>query len=283
MVLVGCLGAVALGYVWRWDGAVSHSSPTSPEHAHALAGTLSLAGSSTVAPLVSEMARRFQTWHPAVRIDVQMGGSSRGIRAARQGTVDIGMASRALTQDDGDLLEFAIARDGICLLVHRDNPVQGLTDKHIVDMYTGQITNWQEVGGQDAPIMVITREEWHSELELFTHYFQLKATAIKAQVTAGANQSGIKAVADNPDAIIYMSVGEAERSAASGMPIRLLPMRGIAATSHNVRTGHFPLVRPLTLVTPSLPSGIAKAFIAFALSSHVTDIIEKHNFIAYLD
>src|SRR5438034_11616078 len=126
IVLVGCLGAMALGYVWGRQSVVPHTpssilpSGSSPK----LAGTLVLAGSSTLAPLVAEIGKRFQTWYPAVQIDVQMGGSSRGIHEARQGAVDIGMVSRALTPDESDLLGFAIARDGICLLVHRDNPVE---------------------------------------------------------------------------------------------------------------------------------------------------------------
>src|SRR5262245_3820261 len=92
-------------------------------------GKLVLTGSSTIAPLAAEIGKRFEAAHPGVRIDVQTGGSSRGIADARQGLADIGMASRALKKDESDLLAFTIALDGVCLIVHQDNPVEKLADQ----------------------------------------------------------------------------------------------------------------------------------------------------------
>jgi phosphate transport system substrate-binding protein len=90
-------------------------------------------------------------------------------------------------------------------------------------------------------------------------------------------------VVDDPDAIVYISIGEAEQRAKDGAPIKLLPLDEVAATIHNVRNGSFPISRPLTLVTRGLPTGTVKAFIDFSLSSQVTEIVRQHNFVPYLD
>src|SRR5262249_42635338 len=115
-----------------------------------LTGKLVVTGASTLAPLIAEIGKRFESLYPAVRIDVQSGGSSRGVADTRQGLADIGMVSRAMKEDERDLSAFPVARDGVCPILHRDNPVQALTDEQVVEIYTGKITNWKTVGGADA-------------------------------------------------------------------------------------------------------------------------------------
>jgi phosphate transport system substrate-binding protein len=246
-------------------------------------GQLLLTGSSTMAPLVTAIAKRFQTLHPGVRVEVQMGGSGRGIADARQGKADIGMASRALTEKERDLQGFPIARDGVTLVVHKTNPVSSLTDRQVVEIYSGRITNWKQLGGRDAAILVVKAGPTFSSTELFIHYFDIGYADIKAQRLVGNNPARIKLLIENPDALLYMSVGEAERKAQVGVPIKLLPVGGVAATSKNIRNGNFPISRPLTLVTRELPKGLARTFIEFALSSQVTDLVIAHDFVPYLD
>src|SRR6516162_3583699 len=133
---------------------------------------LVLTGSSTVAPLAGELGKRFEELHPGVRVDIQTGGSSRGLTDARQGLADIGMVSRKLNPDEQDLHAFAIANDGISIILHQKNPLSKLSRSHIIDIYTGKITNWSEVGGDDAPITVVNKAEGRSTLELFCHHFK---------------------------------------------------------------------------------------------------------------
>lgn len=247
------------------------------------AGRLLLTGSSTMTPLMTAIGKRFEALHPGVRVEVQPGGSGRGIADIRQGKADIGMASHALTDKEDDLYGFPIARDGVCLIVHRDNPVRTLSDRQVVDIYTGRTVNWQKVGGRNAPVAVLNAREGYGSVELFTRYYNLSYNAIKARQLVGDNQSRIKAIIDNPNAIAYVSVGEAERMVQAGAPIKLLPVGGVAATSSNIRSGNFPISRPLTMVTKSLPSGLAKEFIEFSLSSQVMDLILAHDFVPYQD
>ncbi|MCC7136686.1 MAG: phosphate ABC transporter substrate-binding protein [Nitrosomonas sp.] len=247
--------------------------------AYAASERLVLTGSSTVAPLVGEIARRFETMNPAVRIDVQTGGTSRGINDTRNGTADIGMVSRALKPDETDLHAFTIALDGISIILHANNRVAALNKQQIVDIYTGKITNWKSVGGADARITVVNKAEGRSTLELFLHYLELKNSQIKPHTIIGDNPQGIKTVAGNPNAIGYVSIGAAEYEAERGVPIKLLSLDGVDATIANVRKGTFPLSRPLNLITSREPQGLARRFIEFARSLQIHDLVEVQYFV----
>ena len=240
---------------------------------------LVLTGASTIAPLAAEIGKRFEERHPGVRVDVQTGGSSRGVNDARNGLSDIGMVSRPMGAEEKDLHAFAIANDGVTIILHGSNPVADLTREQVVGIYTRKIANWREVGGNDAPITVVNKAEGRSTLELFCQYFGLKNSQIKPHSVIGDNEQGIKQVAGNPDAIGYVSIGTAEYDAAHGSPIKLLPVGGVVASSANVADGKFPLSRPLNLVTKSPPEGLAKEFIDFARSAEVHDLVRGQSFV----
>jgi len=246
---------------------------------HAAEDKLVLTGSSTVAPLVSELAKSFEKAHPGTRIDVQTGGSSRGVTDARTGVAHIGMVSRALKADEADLTASTIAMDGVAMIVHKTNPVQELTDAQIVAIYTGKTTNWKEVGGPDAAITVVNKAEGRSTLELFTAYTKVDVKAIKASIVIGDNAHGIKTVAGNPHAIGYVSIGTADYEATHGTAIKLLPLGGKAASVATVKDGTFPMSRPLNLVTKGAPTGLAKQFIDYARSAAAETAVKEQFFV----
>lgn len=233
--------------------------------------------------MAAEIGKRFEALHPGVRVDVQTGGSSRGIADARQGLCDIGMVSRSLKRSEGDLIPFTIALDGIAVILHRDNPVQALSDSQVVAIYTGAVSDWKQVGGRDAPITVVNKAEGRSTLELFLEHFKLKNIRVKAHVVIGDNEQGIKTVSGNRQAIAYVSIGAAEYSAGSGVPIKALPMGGVPATLENIRNGSFPISRPLNLVVKSAPGGLVKEFLDFAQSATVNDLVENLYFVPKSD
>lgn len=250
-----------------------------PTSATATQGKLVITGSSTMAPVVAEIGKRFESEHPGTRVDVQTGGSSRGIADAMNGLADIGMVSRALKPQERHLHKSVIAHDGITIILHRDNPIHALTEKQTKAIYTGAITNWKAIRGVDAPITVINKAEGRSTLELFLQHFQLSNRAIRAHVIIGDNEQGIKTVAGNPHAIAYVSIGTALYDAIHGIPIQLLPLNEVPATLETVQDGTFPLSRPLTLVSPKPTTELVQTFMKFSRSSAVHDLILQQYFV----
>ena len=242
-------------------------------------GKLVVTGSSTMAPLLADIGKRFEARHPGKRIDVQTGGSSRGMADVMSGLADIGMVSRALKPQERDVYGAVVALDGISIILHTSNPVQELTDEQIKGIFTGTITDWSQVGGLPGRITVVNKAQGRSTLELFLNYFQLANRDIHPHVIIGDNEQGIKTVAGNPSAIGYVSIGTAYYDAEHGVPIRLLPLNRIPASFETVRDGTFPLSRPLTLVTKSPPAGLIKTFIEFSQSVEAHDLILKHYFV----
>jgi len=241
---------------------------------------LVVTGSSTVAPLAAEIARRFEAERPGVRIDVQTGGSSKGIHDAREGLSDIGMASRALEADEGGVVHaYAIAQDGIALIVHASNPVTTLSDDQVRALYRGEVERWDAVGGPSGRVTVINKASGRATLAVFLAHFGLDEGEVEADVVIGDNQAGIKTVAGDPLAVGYVSIGAAEYAVEAGTPIRPLPAGGVAATTANVGAGTFPISRPLNLVTNGEATGLAREFIDYCRSPTVHDIVEDLYFV----
>lgn len=244
-----------------------------------LSGTIEVTGSSTIAPLIMEIGKRFESLHPAVRVNVQMGGSSRGIADSRQGLAEIGMVSRDLKSDEADLKHFAIARDGVCMIVHAENPLSELNRKQVIDIYTRKVANWKDLGGTDAKITVVNKAEGRSTLEVFLDYFKLKAEQIEADIIIGDNEQGVKTVSTSPAAIGYVSVGTAQFDKDAGVPIKLLSIGGVDASVATVADGTFPISRTLNLITKNEPTGLVKQFIDFATSPDVHDLVRELAFV----
>jgi len=265
--LTGLAGLVLL------QAACGNATPQAA--AGQLAGRLVVTGSSTCAPLVSDIAKRFEGLHPAVRIDVQTGGSSRGIADVTRSIADIGMVSRDLKPSEAaGLMPFVFALDGVAIILHANNPIRELVDDHVKGIYTGAISNWSQVGGPDAPITVVHKASGRATLEVFLKYFGLKESSIQADVVIGDNQHGIITVAGNPHAIGYVSVGAAEYEIGQRTQIRLLDTAGIPATTANVHAGKFPIGRPLILLTRRNTPELARHFIDYCRSEAVHDLVQ---------
>ncbi len=278
-ILVALLSVVAFGGLFFSARPFKAMDTTGTPKVSHIPAQLLLTGSSTVAPLAAEIGKKFEKEHPGIRVDVQTGGSSRGIADTRRGLSDIGMVSRPLHEDEADLFAFTIAQDGISMILHKDNPIERLSRTDVGNIYTGRLTNWKALGGRDAPIIVVNKAEGRSTLELFTAFLKISNRDIQADVVIGDNAQGIKTVAGNVNAIGYVSVGAAKYEAAVGIRIKPIP---ISETVTTIKTSHqqnFLLARPLNLVTKIPPEGMVSAFIDFARSSRMIPIIEEQQFV----
>lgn len=241
--------------------------------------TIILTGSSTVAPVVTDAAKRFEASHPGVRIEVQTGGSSRGIADALSGLATFGMISRELKADESELTAHRFAVDGVGIILHQTNPVTDFSREQLIDIYTGKVTKWKALGGPDAKITVASKAEGRATLEVFLGYTGLDSADIKADVIVGENQQAIKTVVADPNAIAYVSIGAAASEAAGGTPIRLVRCDGVEPTNENVAAGTFPVMRPLQLVSRGEIPALSRAFLNFLIAPENADLIESHLYV----
>ncbi len=252
-----------------------------PFAAQAESTKVSVSGSSTLAPLAAEIAKRLEESDSSLRVDVQTGGSSKGITDVIKGLSDVGMSSRALFPEEEAIVKsHTVALDGVAFVVNSKNPVKELSQAQLANIYSGKISNWKELGGQDLEITVIDRAKGRSEKELVKDYLGIKAAAYKPDVVAGENQQCVKLLEGNQGALVYLSIGTTEFEQKRSSKIRALPLSGVAATAENVKNGSFPIIRPLVLITKKELSPSSKEFVQFAVSSQVKDLVEGMAFVA---
>jgi phosphate transport system substrate-binding protein len=230
---------------------------------------------------VTEIARRFEALHPGVKIEVQSVGSGKGIVDLNSGAADIAMLSRNLLDTERELFYFPVARDGVAVIVHRDNPVKNLSPEQLRAILTGTIRSWRDVGGRDVPIDLIGRGKGQGSTEIVMLRLHLKTEQFTQRRIITTNAAAITAVAEDPAAITITSVGESERGAKAGVPIKLLSYNGVPASSKSIRNNSYDLSRPLALVTRRLPQRLEKQFIDYALSREVIDLHLKYDFVPY--
>jgi phosphate transport system substrate-binding protein len=243
---------------------------------------LIVTGSSTMYPLMTDIARRFESLNPGVSIEVRSGGSGKGIADVRGGAADIAMVSRQLaTNERQDLFPFSLCRDGAAIVVHRSNPLKGLTRQQLAQLVTGNITDWQQLGGRAGTIKLAWRMENQAIPDLVRDRLKLKPEQIRSHIRIFENAEAIAFVAKDRNAITVAALAVAERSAKSGVAIKLLAYEGVPASTRSLRDRVYSLSRPLLLVTQGLPEGLQKRLIDYALSKAVNDLHEKHGFVPF--
>ena len=230
---------------------------------------------------MTDIARRFERLNPGVSIDVRSGGSGKGIADLRGGVSDIAMVSRQLADSERDLFAFPLCRDGAAIVVHRSNPLNGLSRHQLSELLTGNITDWKQLGGHPGAIKVAWRTESQAIPDLIRQHLNLKPEQIRSHTTFFENADAIRFVANDRNAITVAALGTAERSIKSGVAIKLLAYGGIPASTRAVRDHTYLLSRPLILVTRSTPTGLQKRLVDYATSRAVNDLHEKHGFVPY--
>jgi phosphate transport system substrate-binding protein len=261
-----------------------------PKQQSAPTQTLSIKGSDTMVHLVSSWTEEFMKAHAEADISVTGGGSGTGITALINGTTDICAASRGMKEKELKLaaekkispVEISVARDGIVLIVHPENPVNGLTIDQLRLIYTGKVTNWKEVGGADTPILLLSRESSSGTFVFFQeHVLNKEDFSASARLLPGTSAL-VQAVAADRGAIAYVGLGFAAEGKgkiktlgvqASGQDNPVVP------SEETVRSGAYAVSRPLFFYTNGAPKDTTKQFIDFCLSPAGQKIVRETGYV----
>lgn len=242
-----------------------------------VSGTVSTDGSTSMEKVINSLGESFMLANKDVKFTYNPTGSGSGIQAVSEGRCDIGLSSRALKDDEkaSGLTETILALDGIAIVVNPENPVSDLDVDTIAKIYTGEITNWKDVGGNDAEIVLIGREAGSGTRDGFESITDTKdACQYRQELTSTGDV--INTVSQNPDAIGYASLS------AVGDSVKALTVGGVEATEATVKDGSYVVQRPFVLVTKegTKLSAAAQAFFDYATSADAASVISAAGAVA---
>ena len=246
------------------------------EASAALSGTVSTDGSTSMEKVIGGLGEMFMEMNSGVTFTYNPTGSGSGIKAIQEGRCDIGLASRNLKDEEAasGLTGTVLAYDGIAIIVNPENPVSDLDVATITKIYTGEITNWSEVGGNDAEIVLIGREAGSGTRDGFESITGTKdACQYRQELTSTGDV--ITAVSQNPGAIGYASVASVKDT------VKVLTVAGVAPSNETILDGSYVIQRPFVLVIKAdvQLSAAAQAFFDYALSADAHEIIIAAGFV----
>ena len=236
-----------------------------------LSGKITLAGSTSMEKLANAMAEAFMEKYPNVTVAPEFTGSGAGLESLAKGTVDIGDASRALSDDEkaGGAVENIVAIDGIAVITDSENAVQDITSEQLAQIYTGEITNWSDLGGADEQIVVIGREAGSGTRDAFEELNDVKDACKYAQ-ELDSTGAVLAKVAATPGAIGYVSLDVVDDT------VKALQLNSVDATEDNILAGTYVLQRPFVMATMgeiSEQNDLVKAFFDFIHSEEGQQVI----------
>ena len=252
------------------DSGTPSAEPTQTSSEPAkLSGNVATDGSTSMEKIIGSLGEAFTEMNPDVNFTYNPTGSSTGIQAAIDGTCDIGLSSRALKDEEkATLTETIVALDGIAIIVNPANPVSDLSVEQIAQIYTGEITNWKDVGGDDLEISRIGREAGSGTRDGFETITDTKE-ACKYNQELTSTGDVITTVAGNPNAIGYASLSAVDET------VKAITVGGVEPTEETVLDGSYAIQRNFNfIVSDSTPlSEAAQAFVDFATSADASDLI----------
>jgi len=235
--------------------------------------TVTIAGSTSVMPFTEKLAEHFKLEYPRITVDVQGGGSSAGIQACLNKTVDIGMSSRELKGDEKILKEIVICHDGIALVVNPRNPIRNISHDAIRSIYSGKIKNWKDLGWIDRNIDAVSREEGSGTRGAFEELVMKKIEINDSIMVQDSNGSVREVVANDPYAIGYISLGIVNER------VRALAVNHVMPSPVTIKAKKYGIVRPFLYLTSGEADNTTKLFIDYVLSKEGQGILKKEGLI----
>ena len=238
--------------------------------ASSLSGSVNLDGSTSMEKVIAILIESFHELYPDVTVSYNGSGSGAGITAAVDGTADMGLSSRELKAEEiaRGAVANVVALDGVAVVVNNENPISDLTTEQIAAVFSGEITNWSELGGADAPIAALGREPGSGTRSAFEEIIGVEDECVySAEYSSTGDVIG--QVSTNPNAIGYASLSSVSEN------VKAISVNGVACGEDTVRNGSFPIQRPFLIVTKEgiALSDAAKAFLDYAMSAEVADLI----------
>ena len=239
-------------------------------------GIIKIAGGTAHIPVMKEAAKKIMQFNPEIQITVAGGGSGAGIKQAGEGLVDIGNSGRKARDEEiatHGLKMFKWAIDGVAVIVNPQNSIRGLSQDQLMDVYSGKVTNWSELGGQGKRINLYTRDAASGTRAVFWKKALQKGDISPAAHFVVSNGAMKSAVSQDPYAIGYVSVGHIDATVAP------VSFNGIAPSLENVQNGTYKIARGLYSNTKGEPSGLVKKFIEYLFSPEGKQIVSRKGFI----
>jgi len=277
MIVTGCGGNNTNN-----SGGAATNAPTnapteaaSPSPETKVSGSVTVAGSTSVQPLAEELGTAYMGTNGDARIEVSGGGSGAGVKAAQAGTADIGMASRAIKDDETGIEPIVIAIDGIAVVANSANEVENLTVDQVKGIFSGQIKNWSEVGGKDGNIVVINREEGSGTRDAFGEIALGEEPFVAEAIIQNSTGAVREAVSQDVNAIGYISTGGLNDS------VKAVKVDDHEPTEENIKSGLYPIQRPFNFLVGDSkdPSAVAQAFIDYVLSDAGQAIVAENGYV----
>ena len=245
------------------------------------ANTINTAGSTTALPIVQAAAEVYMNIYPGTNISVRGGGSGLGIKSIIMESIDIGTASRKVNERENELIrkkqneliETAIAIDAITIIVHKDNPINDITLKSLRLIYSGKMTNWNELGGDNLEIVVISRDVSSGSFEVFNHAVLHNDLLKESSMRLASNNAVATTVNYTKGAIGYVGLGYVNDK------LKVLTIDGIMPSKKTAQNYEYPLTRKLYMYTTKTRSNATQDFIDFILSALGQTIVEQQGYI----
>ncbi|MCM8776674.1 MAG: phosphate ABC transporter substrate-binding protein [Candidatus Omnitrophica bacterium] len=242
---------------------------------------IKIVGSTTVLPIAQKTAEVFMRKHPDIKITVGGGGSGVGIASLIDGTCDIADSSRSMKPKEIqtakgkgiDPRANVVALDGIAVIIHPSNNISALTRQQVKDIYTGKISNWSQLGGQNAKIVVVSRDSASGTFEAFNELALEGAKVRQDALMQASNQAIATTVAQTPTSIGYVGIGYLSES------VKAVAIDGIYPSKKTVLSKEYKYARPLFMYTNGEPKGAVKKYIDFVTSKEGQTIVEEIGFI----